>query len=41
MIVERFTAKNGRTVVLRKPKWEDLDDLLDFINSLVEEERLF
>jgi ribosomal protein S18 acetylase RimI-like enzyme len=38
MIVERFTAKNGRTVVLRKPKWEDLDDLLDFINSLVEEE---
>jgi len=30
-------VKDGRRVVLRKPRWEDLDDLLDFINSLVEE----
>lgn len=30
-------AKDGRKVVLREPRWEDLDDLLDFINSLVEE----
>ena len=33
-----FTAKDGRDVTLRNPRWEDLDDMLDFINSLVEEE---
>jgi L-amino acid N-acyltransferase YncA len=32
-----FTAKDGRKVVLRSVKWEDLDDLLEVINSLVEE----
>lgn len=31
-------AKNDRRVILRKPRWEDLDDLLGFINSLVEED---
>lgn len=36
-ILREFVAKDGRRVVLRKPRWEDLDDLLDFINSLVEE----
>ena len=36
-ILREFVAKDGRKVVLRKPRWEDLDDLLDFINSLVEE----
>ena len=36
-ILETFTVKDGRTVVLRTPKWEDLDDLLGLINSLVEE----
>lgn len=36
-ILREFVAKNGRRVVLRKPRWEDLGDLLDFINSLVEE----
>jgi len=36
-IFKRFTAKDGRTVILRTPKWEDLDDLVEFINSLVEE----
>jgi RimJ/RimL family protein N-acetyltransferase len=30
-------AKDGRKVILRTPRWEDLDDLLEFINSLVEE----
>ncbi len=35
--VRRFSAKDGREVVLRTPKWEDLDDLLELINSLVEE----
>jgi ribosomal protein S18 acetylase RimI-like enzyme len=32
-----FTAKDGRKVILRSVKWEDLDDLLEMINSLVEE----
>ncbi|MDH7564501.1 MAG: GNAT family protein [Candidatus Bathyarchaeota archaeon] len=36
-ILKSFTAENGRHVVLRTPKWEDLDDLLELINSLVEE----
>jgi len=38
MIREEFTAKDRRTIILRKPEWEDLDELLDFINSLVREE---
>jgi len=37
-IVKSFKAKDGREVVLRTPKWEDLDDLLELINSLVEED---
>jgi RimJ/RimL family protein N-acetyltransferase len=36
-IIHQFTAKDGRKIVLRTPKWEDLDDFLEFINSLVEE----
>jgi len=36
-IVRGFSARDGRKVVLRTPKWEDLDDLLKLINSLVEE----
>ncbi len=32
-----FTAKDGRVVLLRSPRWTDLDDLLAFINSLVAE----
>ncbi|MEM3759649.1 MAG: GNAT family protein [Candidatus Bathyarchaeia archaeon] len=35
--IRSFSAKDGRRVVLRTPKWEDLDDLLELINSLVEE----
>jgi RimJ/RimL family protein N-acetyltransferase len=35
--VKRFTAKDGHRVVLRTPKWEDLDELLELINSLVDE----
>ena len=35
-----FTAKDGREVILRTPKWEDIDDALDFINSLVEEDAM-
>ncbi|MEM0096534.1 MAG: GNAT family N-acetyltransferase [Candidatus Bathyarchaeia archaeon] len=36
-VIREFVAKDGRRVILRTLKWEDLDDLLDFINSLVEE----
>jgi len=36
-VVRVFSPKGGREVVLRTPRWEDLDDLLELINSLVEE----
>jgi len=32
-----FTAKNGRKVVIRPPRWADLEDLMEYINSLVDE----
>jgi ribosomal protein S18 acetylase RimI-like enzyme len=36
-ILHQFTAKDGRKVLLRTPKWEDLDDFLEYINALVDE----
>jgi len=36
-VVRSFIAKDGRQVVLRAPRWEDLDDLLELVNSLVDE----
>jgi RimJ/RimL family protein N-acetyltransferase len=36
-VIDRFRAKDKRNVILRTPKWEDLDDLLAMINSLVAE----
>jgi len=36
-VVRRFCARDKCRVVLRTPRWEDLDDLLEMINSLVEE----
>ena len=38
MTGDKFTAKDGRIILVRKPKWEDLDDLLDFMNSLIKED---
>ena len=35
--IRRFVAEDGREVTLRAPRWSDLDDMLEFINSLVEE----
>lgn len=35
--IRSFIAKDSREVVLRTPKWEDLDDFLELINSLVDE----
>src|SRR5512136_319658 len=36
-IIKTFTSKDGRNVALRTPRWEDLDDFLELINSLVDE----
>lgn len=36
-VIRSFSARDGQKVILRAPKWEDLDDLLEMINSLVEE----
>jgi len=36
-IFRQFKAKDGREVVLRESRWEDLGDLLEFINLLVVE----
>ena len=36
-ILKKFNAKDGRKVVLRTPRRRDLDDLLELINSLVDE----
>jgi len=36
-VAKTFSARDGRQVVLRSPRWEDLDDLLELINSLVDE----
>jgi len=33
-----FTLKDGRKALIRAPRWEDLDDLMDLINSLVRED---
>jgi len=36
-ILKGFNVKDGRKVVLRTPRLRDLDDLLELINSLVDE----
>ena len=36
-IFKVFKAHDGRNFTLRAPRWEDLDDFLESINSLVEE----
>jgi RimJ/RimL family protein N-acetyltransferase len=36
-VLQELSVKDGRKVVLRTPRWEDLDDLLELINSVVEE----
>ena len=37
VVPRTFTAKDGRKVTLRSLRWEDLDDCIEFINSLVDE----
>jgi len=36
-IAGKFSVKRVGIVVLRTPRWEDLDDLLELINSVVDE----
>jgi ribosomal protein S18 acetylase RimI-like enzyme len=38
-VYRRFTLANGKRVTLRVLRWEDLDELLSFINSLVKEKQ--
>ena len=35
--LRKFSAEDGQNVVLRTPRWKDVDDLLELINSLVDE----
>jgi RimJ/RimL family protein N-acetyltransferase len=35
--VRTFSTRDGRQVILRTPVWDDLEDLMALINSLVEE----
>jgi RimJ/RimL family protein N-acetyltransferase len=37
-IFHTFTTKDGQEVILRSLKWEDLDDCLTLINTLIEEQ---
>ena len=37
-IIKTFTSKTGKSVVLRYPKWDDLQDMLDFANGLIRED---
>lgn len=37
-IIKTFTSKKGNRVIIRYPKWEDLDDLHRFINALSKED---
>ena len=39
-LLRAFKARDGTDVRLRAPRWEDLDDLLEFINGLVEEDAM-
>jgi len=38
-VYKRFTLASGKMVTLRVIRWEDLDGLLSFINSLVKEKQ--
>lgn len=35
--IRSFNLKDNREVILRAPRWSDLDEMLAFVNSLVEE----
>lgn len=37
-VVKEFTTKKGKNAVIRYPKWEDLEAMTDFINTLSKED---
>lgn len=37
-IIKKITSKKGNDIIIRYPKWEDLDDLVTFANNLVAED---
>ena len=37
-IITSFTTKNGDKAIVRYPKWEDLDVMLEYINNLSQED---
>ena len=39
-VLKQYVDHQGRVVTLRTPRWTDLDDMLEFINGLVEEEAM-
>ncbi len=39
-VYSKIALANGDTATLRAPNWSDLDDLIDYINGLVEERAL-
>jgi RimJ/RimL family protein N-acetyltransferase len=36
-VLRKFCTRDGQEVILRTPRWEDLDNLMELINSLVDE----
>lgn len=36
-VFRKFPIRDGREVILRTPRWEDLEELMELINSLVDE----
>ena len=39
-IVKKFISKKGKEIVIRYPKWEDLDEFTRYINKLSQEDTL-
>jgi RimJ/RimL family protein N-acetyltransferase len=37
-VIKTFTSEKGNEIVIRYPKWEDLDNLLSYINTLIDED---
>jgi RimJ/RimL family protein N-acetyltransferase len=37
-VIKIFTSEKGNEIVIRYPKWEDLDNMLAYINALIDED---
>src|SRR6266446_3223369 len=37
-IIHKFTTKKNREVIIRYPKWEDLDEMTKYINEVSQED---